>query len=253
MISLTKEEEILFRHALDLSLRASTRAQVECTGFLTLREQEIFMERQGLFESPFEFFGGSEGAERKRCCFKPWGTESLDFVPVSVVKIEPKNRKFAEDLSHRDYLGSLMNLGFEREVFGDLLVQDGVCYLICTPKVSTEVLRNLDRVRHTSVVCSLYEGETTALQPKLKSRNCSVSTLRLDAVLAALFCLSRQKVKELIEEEKVQWNGCTALSPAREVREGDVFSIRGYGKGKLLSVGGKTRKDRLFVEVGVYE
>lgn len=60
-------------------------------------------------------YGGREEAERKILRF---GSEAeLGYeqpFPICCIRIRPLSAKFADKLSHRDYLGALMNLGIER-------------------------------------------------------------------------------------------------------------------------------------------
>ena len=44
--------------------------------------------------------------------------------PMQALKICPVNKRFAEDLTHRDYLGAIMNLGTSRTKIGDIIQTD---------------------------------------------------------------------------------------------------------------------------------
>ena len=85
------------------------------TGFLGLGEQEVFWrEEPALRYAGCRLYGGCQDAERVMVRF---GEEAelgyqVDF-PIVCICIEPLQQKFAQALSHRDYLGALMNLGIE--------------------------------------------------------------------------------------------------------------------------------------------
>ncbi len=104
--------------------------------------------------------GGYEAAERKAALFLPSYAEDGDasMLPIAVVRISPLNEKFADALSHRDFLGSLMNLGVERYKLGDILIDGNQAYLICMADMADYICAELKKVRHTSVYCEVEAG-----------------------------------------------------------------------------------------------
>lgn len=87
---------------------------------------------------------------------------------------------------------------------------------------------------------------------KTEEKSYTVSSLRLDAVSGGAFNLARGKIQSLIEGEKVFLNFITELSPSKNVTEGDMISVRGYGRVKVLSINGRTKKDRISITVLKY-
>lgn len=72
-------------------------------------------------------FGGYDGAERAVAAFGN-GCQYAEF-PVKIIKAEPLSQKFADKLSHRDFLGSLMGLGIKRNVLGDIVIKENTGYI----------------------------------------------------------------------------------------------------------------------------
>ena len=120
------------------------------TDFLGLEEQSLLAEVTG--PRPVPTYGGFDGAERVMAAFGP-APEPTDY-PITCLHIAPKQEKFAEELTHRDYLGTLMGLGLERRVLGDILLCGKGAYLFCTAGMADYIESELHRVRHTEVTCT---------------------------------------------------------------------------------------------------
>ena len=83
-------------------------------------------------------------------------------------------------------------------------------------------------------------------------RTATVSSLRLDAVLAAMLHCSRGVAVELITAGRVEINHLPADKPHAPVYEGDVFTVRGKGRFGLTALPGKSKKARLIIEYFQY-
>ncbi|MCD7842082.1 MAG: YlmH/Sll1252 family protein, partial [Lachnospiraceae bacterium] len=141
----------------ELASRADARGIVTFTDFLNLNEQNIFFDTIQKFSFvKGETFGGYEGAERRIAAVIPRDTQdcmSEILWPVQCIRIVPRSPKFAEKLSHRDFLGALMHLGFERSILGDIAVADEEAFLFCVSRFSELICSELTQVRHTQVKC----------------------------------------------------------------------------------------------------
>ncbi len=196
-------------------------------------------------------FGGMEDAERQMVRFGDPGELGYEEpFPIDIVLIEPKQKKFSEALTHRDYLGALMSLGIEREMLGDLLVKDGTACVFVCERMTALILNELKTVRHTAVKAAKLDAVPPDMRPKLQRETVTVSSLRLDGILARAFHLSRGDAKKLFEAERVFLNGRLCKSPEKEPAEGDRISLRGFGKMQYFGVRRVTAKDRLAVEIG---
>ena len=128
------EEEVPVGRIQDLAEQCYHRDVPSHTEFLTLAEQDLFYRTVNKIPGVrYVLSGGYEAAERKAALFLPSYAEDGDasMLPIAVVRISPLNEKFADALSHRDFLGSLMNLGVERYKLGDILIDGNQAYLIC--------------------------------------------------------------------------------------------------------------------------
>ncbi|MBQ6679920.1 MAG: hypothetical protein IJM76_07870 [Lachnospiraceae bacterium] len=262
------QDERLKRHLIDLAGQAERRYCFVSGGFLSLAEQEAFTRLLPSFRGVKAFlYGGHEGAERCIPVFipeellpspeagpapggRPPFPEGED--PLTVLLIEPVNRRFAEELTHRDYLGAILNLGIDRSLTGDILVKEDGAYLFCLKSIAPFLSESLTRVRNTSVRLSEVSFDLPALRPEFETLRVNVASERFDAVLSALTKLSRGKTAELFRQQRVQVNGRITEDPDHRLKEGDVISIRGFGKAIYEGISGESRKGRLYVELKKY-
>lgn len=249
---MTAEEKELANRALELSSRAAARNIYTNTQFLTEGQKET-LSRLPLPLRP-RFFGGVEDAQRFVAVFGeeeeigyPW--ESV----LSIVRIRPKDAKFAEELSHRDFLGALLNLGMKRELLGDLVVHEKTCYLICLESIAPFVVSQLERVRNTAVKAELCDEIPPDAAQRTREEEVVCASNRLDAVVSAVWNLSRSEGKELVAKEKVMIRGTICTDPGKALASGDRVSVRGYGKFYYDGEKNQTRsgKSRILVRLFV--
>ncbi len=246
------KEDILHKRFIELANICCYKNIPVFSDFLDLNEQTIFL--GCIKELPlvnYRLDGGFDTAERKIVCFIPIDMENYS-IPVRVIKVEPVNSKYAEKCSHRDYLGSVMNLGLDRSKFGDFVVSDDICYILCMDNIFEYVCDNLITVKHTRVQCSEAEIADVTAGIKYDIISGTVASVRLDSVLSIAFRESREHMKNYINAEKVFVNGKCITRPDFALKEGDIVSARGLGKFLFVSTGNETRKGRLYIKVKKY-
>ena len=245
---MTKEEQQLEKHFLDLARMAYQREIMTFSDFLNLNERNILQSiGQKLSYVQVESWGGYELAERQIAVFRPEAPVFCADYPIVCLKIAPLQRKFAEDLNHRDYLGSILNLGMERSCLGDILVGKEATYLFCLERMADFICENLTRIRHTSVTVERVEARDFDYEPEYKEITGTVASVRLDRLLALAFGASRSSLTGLIEGGKVFVNGRLVTSNGYEPKEGDLVSVRGMGRFRYAGGGGQSRKGREYV------
>lgn len=204
----------------------------------------------------YDINGGSELCER--CMVRFGSAETLGYEgewPISIIQVQPILEKFADNLNHRDFLGAIMNLGIQREVVGDILVKDGKrAYIFCHDKIADYIVDNLIRIKHTNVKCRLvsFEENLNELKPQLVDMKLIVQNPRFDAIIAAVIKCSRSESLNLFKAGKVTLNGRISERNSIILKEGDVFSVRGYGKYQYCGCGNETRKGRVYVGIKRY-
>ena len=234
----------------DLADRAQRRGVVTRTGFLTPAEQYAL--KQYYSGDRLVLSGGQPDCERQAAFFLPESMEPEDFDPAEYIRAVRIKAHFGAP-GHRDYLGAALGLGIGRESLGDIRVDGEAAHVFCLPTVEPLLLDEhikAGRVSLTVSSCALADVPAPVL--KVKTVSFTVKSLRLDAVTGSMFGLSRTAAAELIRLGAASLNYSSCERPDAPVKEGDIISLRGYGKGCLKAVGGRSRKDRLFIGAEVY-
>ena len=224
------------------------------TGFLGLFEQDIFwkLERE-ISHAGYVLFGGAKGAERKVVRFGDAGEFGYEVeFPIVCLHVRPLAAKFADELSHRDFLGALMNLGVERSTIGDIRVGDKEAYLFCLESVAGFLCEELTKVKHTHVKCERVETAAEVVEEEPELLAVQVASLRVDAVIAKVYRKSREACLELFRAQKVYVDGRLCENNSRLLKPGETVNARGYGKFSVVGEPRNTRKGKLSVEVAVY-
>lgn len=240
------DNEMIKKRLYELSRRAYERGYTVYSDFLSIDEAGLLFTQE--YDAPFHLFGGYENAERVVTAF---GDDAYGY-PIVCVKIEPVSQKFADKLSHRDFLGSLMNLGIERDTLGDIAIKDNCAYLFCLDKISDYIINELNRVKHTNVKCSICESVPEFLTEPPEEEKITVSSIRVDTVSAAVFNLSRNAVTQLVNQQRVFINSKTIYKDSVLLKENDRVTIRGCGKYIFTGVYNETKKHKQLIGIRVY-
>lgn len=235
----------------DLASRSYERGIYTYSEFLTMSEQSEL--RKMKMPVKTELYGGYDNAER---CIAVFGDENgLGYecaYPVKFIKIEPLQMKFADKLTHRDFLGSLMGLGLRREMLGDIIINENVAFLVCLDTVSDFIINQLDKVKHTSVKCSLSDFIPNDVLPELKYEELIVSSERLDVLISAVYNLSRNESQKRIESETVFCDGMLIDNSSFMPKNGTLISVRGLGRFIFDGILRQTKKGRNVISVRIY-
>lgn len=198
-------------------------------------------------------YGGSPYSERQMLRF---GDEDmLGYArpfPISCIHCRPATPKYAEKTGHRDILGALMNLGIERDVIGDIWLKDKESYFFCLEGMKDYICDNLTKIRHTNVICEQIPELPEEFKPELREEQYIIASERCDALVAKIYNLSRGKCIPLFREKKVFVNSRQYENNSGVLKNGDVVSVRGYGKFIYRGVIRETKKGRLTVSVEKY-
>ena len=149
-------------------------------------------------------------------------------------------------LTHRDFLGSLLGLGIERNVLGDLIVDSETgswAILFCDRTIASFLKEELKKVANDKVAVRLIT-EWQLPPRRFAKLHDTVASPRLDCVVAALCGLSREKAQIAIRSEEVDVDYLTEYRVDRQIGEGSIITVRHKGKFILRSVGEQTKKGR---------
>ncbi len=159
--------------------------------------------------------------------------------------MEPQNEKFSEELTHRDYLGAVMNLGIERSTIGDILVRGRNAWIVCLDHIADILITDLTRIRRTTVRTYPGTPDDEELKPRFHSVYVNAASERVDALAAEFSGISRSQTAQLFVSGKILVNGRSVSDRSMRLHPGDTLSIRGFGKGRYEGIERETRKGRL--------
>lgn len=196
------------------------------------------------------FFGGMDSAERKRALIHPseWEPAREDF-QISLFEIH-YSKKFAK-IRHADVLGSLTGLGVKREKYGDILMAEGRVQFFAAAEIADFLRFHFNHVGKMPVTLAQKSpDEVLPVREEWDVKTVTVSSLRLDAVLAAATAHPRKKIQADILHGAVKVNWTPVDEGSLLLEEGDVISYRGFGRLKLLEIGGRTKKGKWRILAG---
>ena len=250
------EERLLLSRVWDKCEQCRTRNSPTATGFLSPAEQAAaqgFLVLLGARESGI-FWGGYDGAERAVLLFLPDWMDPSDVGTYSPIRCLRAAFREEENLTHRDFLGSLMGMGIVREKIGDILVGPDSADVLVLDTVAEFLAQSWESAGRVKLqVAEIDPGCVHIPEIRREERRDTVSSLRLDAVCSTGFRMARGKAAALIESGRVQLNWRECTKPDRTVSEGDTVSARGFGKFELTEVGALTKKGRIPIIVQCYK
>lgn len=244
------KEDYTKRRFEDLAEKAYKGSHFTFTSFLAEAELSEFYEINHLSPSDYTVFGGRENADRVMIRFgNPDDLGYAEEFPIRCVMIKPISKKFAESLTHRDFLGCIMNLGIKRSEIGDIIVEEKAAYVFCTVKMAEYICSEITRVRHTVVSCSVTDDIPEDTETHTTETEIQVSSERIDGVISKVFHISRSVCSELFREKKIFVNGRCNENSSYILKENDKVSVRGYGKFIFSGVSGITRKGNKIAKI----
>ena len=249
-----ESEELLKKRFRELARKSYQNNQYTFTDFLGMAELACFYEIETeLSYISHEMWGGSDLSERMIVRFG--SEEELGYgedFPIACLLVKPLAEKFADNLTHRDFLGALMNLGIERSTLGDIVPAGMGAYIFCVETMADYIMENLCKVKHTPVLCKRAEQVPVISESGRQEIRIQVPSMRIDAVLAKIYRLSRGDAAALFRQKKVFVNGRLCENNSLTMKSGDIVSVRGYGKFEYLKEEGVSKKGKINADVLCY-
>ncbi len=220
-------------------------------GFLTEHEASVALQHlKRKLTGSYRLFGGYNQAER---CVLGISHHSVDienyYYPITAIAFTYKQEYL---LTHRDFLGSFMSLGIKRETIGDILTGQGYTVVFVKDDIKDYLVSQITKIGNVGVTIEKWDGYTLPITDNRKMLNYTVSSPRLDGVIAAVIPLSRDKSAAIIKQGLVFVNGIAVCNVSYTVKEQDKISVRGKGKFIVSEFSGVTKKGRLKLTVEKY-
>lgn len=245
------EEKEFIDAALNWKKQVQDTYAPKLTDFLDPRQQQILLAILGKNnDMQCKIFGGTDSVERARALIYPeyFHPEEED---LQIALYEISYPKKFMTIEHRHVLGTLMSLGIKREKFGDIIIRDERVQFVVAQEIESFISLNLEKIGNSKVAL-----KKLPLHMILESKEqwfeqiITVSSLRLDVILSSVYNISRQKGQAYISAGKVKLNFKLTEKLTEECQEGDTISARGLGRCKIISIEGKTKKDKWKVRIG---
>lgn len=251
-----KDEKILLAQILDKAENVDKKNRIEYTDFLDMTQIKLvqnFINRQKI--DNYILYGGFEEAERKIFVFYPEKfnaqivKKNLENI-VQIIRIElPADLK--GKYTHRDFLGGVMKLGVKREKVGDILVDYNGADIIIEKEISKFLLENIKELTHFSKSIITLENINNLRKVEVRKEELEiiVSSLRLDNVIAELARCSRNKALEIINMERVFINFQVETKKTKQIKPGNIITIRGKGRFIIKELLGQTKSGRTILKI----
>ena len=254
-----QEDKMLLAQILDKIEFSKQREKLEYTDFLDM--YQVALAKTFMKKIEFEnyiLYGGFENAERNVLIIYP-EKYNMSMVEKNYSKIIKVIRISLGDeekgkYSHRNYLGGIVKLGMKREKVGDILVSDDGADILVKDE-STETLKQelgtLTRFENAKIdIVGLQELKEQEI--KVEELNIIVPSLRLDNFVSDLARTSRSKAVQIIDSERVFINGQNETKVSKQIKLGDIITIRGKGRFIIKEFKGTTRSGRTVILIEKY-
>lgn len=251
-----EDEKLVLSKIMDKINFCETRNKIQVTDFLDFGQKQLvynFLNSQKF--KNYMFYGGFEEAERVIAVFYPEKLEDLiqniDFNEyIKAIRITLPNENKGKYI-HQNYLGALMKLGLNREKIGDILVDENGADVIIKEDILKFLVINLPELTRfqKSKIEEIRLEELRKAIIKKEKIMITVSSMRVDNIVAELAKCSRNKANELLEQERVFVNYEVIIKATKQIKEDDKITIRGKGRFKINKMVGITKKDRIILEV----
>lgn len=245
------DEKILVSRIIDVVSATEEKNIIRYTQFLNGHEINLAKKVADSFSVSYMLYGGYDEAERCILISYPefLFPDSGD-IPIKVIRAKTKNNS---RLSHRDYMGAVLNLGIKREKIGDIAVCDDCGYIFCMNDISDYIVSQIEKIGNCGVVLSVSDFENVSIPPKqFKEITDSVNSLRLDAIVSVATGVSRSDAVNIIQRGKVSVNWEVRDKSDFKPQEGDILSVHGYGRILFYKIGGSSKKGRTFITLRRY-
>lgn len=252
-----KEDKIFVSYLIDKVNKFDLNNKLNYTYFLDLNEKEIAIFILKKIDIEFYLFNPLEDTSRFVIFFIPKYMTYNDVTNViakyiAVIKISPILKA---KLLHKDYMGGIYSLGLKENVIGDIFVLNNICYLFCFEKNKEYILNNLTKVSKYDVnseVLEIFSNEVKNIKVKYKTIEVIVSSLRIDTVLSEVFLLSRNEVKQKIQNGDLYINCKEMFFVAYLVKNKDIVSFKKCGKIKIGEVLRNTKSGKFVLIIYKY-
>lgn len=158
-------------------------------------------------------------------------------------------KKFCQ-LKHSQILGSFLGqTGIRRSELGDIILSEGRAQVFVSKHLLEIFQNNIKKIGSATVQFvekpfeELIETEAASVMKVVL-----VSSMRIDKIIASTFEISRNLAVNMLQSRKVKLNYLEIEKKDFTVEQGDLISVRGLGRIKILRILGETKKGKQKIE-----
>ena len=253
------EDKLCLSQVLDKIENSKKRGKIEFTDFLDM--YQISMVENFLRKNKYNnyiFFGGYEEAERKILIIYPekYNQEMIEknySKMLEIIRIELPEEEYGK-YAHRNYLGGIVKLGLKREKVGDIIVLNEGADIVVVKEFSEILKKEMNSLTRfsNSTIEQVDISKIRIKKTETEEIKIIVPSLRLDNIVSDLAKTSRNKATEIIKQERVFVNGQNETKMSKQIKLGDIITIRGKGRFVVKDFVGTTRSGRTVVLIEKY-
>lgn len=247
IVTMIEQRSLLLARTNDL-IRCADKKGMVFTHFLSESELAVVMPLISGSGFNHSVFGGYDDAQRCIIGISSCDTPLNEWFPLRTLRFKLDSRL---NIVHRDVLGALMSLGIRRELIGDILFADGYCYFFAESSIADYIIGNFSGVANNSVVPEIFDGEIH-YKKVYEELTCTVTSMRLDCMTAAVTARSRSDAENMVLTGTVRLNGIENRKKDAQLKCGDILTVRRFGKYRIDSVTGTTKKGRIRIRILKY-
>jgi len=249
-------ERVFADRVLEWLERAAERHTAKVTDFLDPRQTQILEELAARFSDrvAIRLTGGYADAERKRAVIVPdYRDPEEEDAGIVVLAVSSPDARIAE-LDHGDYMGAILGLGVKREKVGDIHVHEDGCHCLIAAEISGYFDIQLRQVHRVQVLTRILPQEELRITPvEYEEMSLSVASMRLDGIVSDVCRVSRAKALVPIQAGRCRVNFKSESDPSKPLAQGDIVSVQGFGRFRVLEVEGVNKKGRIRIRIGRYK
>ena len=200
------------------------------TDFLNPREIQIVKDLANYYNLKFFVSSTFDNEEYGRVILAP------DYYELDEDDFEISYARQFNELTHPKILGALLNqLGLERQVFGDVILdEEGRVQFNIASHLASYAIMTITKIGRVSVTLrEVSKDEWISNQEKYSQSFVLLSSMRLDNVLSTVLKTSRSNALKLIASGKIKLNYRQIEKSDQIISIGDMISVRGFGRFRL--------------------
>ena len=159
-----------------------------------------------------------------------------------------------EEIRHQEIMKCMFELGIKEDMYGDIVIKDNNAYIYMLPSIKDYILYNFkDYNRKIQDIEEIDIESLNDYEINYEEKEIIVSSLRIDNVISNLLGFSRKEITDKFKDKEVILNYEVITKYTTNLKEGDIFSVRRFGKFKFESIKKETKKGGLVIVIKKYK